>query len=82
MAMTGAGLKAARKAAKDGVIATYVALAPLNNAQRLALGEDMMLADSEAIVAYIQANAAVVVTSVTGVTTGGAVSGPGTGSIT
>lgn len=35
-----------------------------------------------AIVLHITANAAVVVTSVSGVTTGGGVSGPGTGTIT
>lgn len=34
-----------------------------------------------AIVAHIQANAQVVVASVSGVTTGGGVSGPGTGTI-
>jgi len=35
-----------------------------------------------AIVAHIQSNAVVNVTSVSGVTTGGGVSGPGTGTIT
>lgn len=49
------------------------------------IGDDMdwlYEAVGEAVVEYIQANADVIVTSVSGVTTGGGTSGPGTGSIT
>jgi len=53
MAMTGAGLAAARKAAVDAV-----AIAQTNNATSAQeYGEAWLLADSTAIVTYIQGNA-------------------------
>ncbi len=58
MAMTGAGLTAARQAAKNAVITAYQALAPLNPAQQAQLGVDMLAADSDAIVTYWQGNGA------------------------
>lgn len=70
--MTGAGLAAVRKIAIEAVpidpVATYA--------------DRLRVADSNAIVTYIQANAAVVVAGVTLVTAGLANSGPGTGTIT
>jgi ABC-type branched-subunit amino acid transport system substrate-binding protein len=77
MAMTGAGLAAARKAAKDAVPAPTANTA----AAALVYATAMNTADSTAIVSYLTANmvVAVTVTSVTGVTPGAGVSGPGTG---
>ncbi len=64
--MTGAGLTAVRKAAKAAVVATYTALANGNNpiglnpTQRLALLDDLLSADSDAIIGYVQGSGAVV----------------------
>lgn len=63
MAMTGAGLAAARKAKITSSFG-----APTNEAQL----DDWLLADSEAIVEYVQANAEVM-------STGTVLSGPGAG---
>lgn len=68
MAMNGDTLGLAIKAAVDGVT---------NKTDRDALFK----AIGGAIVAHIQANAVVAVTSVSGVTAGAGVSGPGTGTI-
>lgn len=70
MAMTGAGLASAVKAAISGI--------PEDSRDHDAVWN----AVGDALVAYIKTNAQVVVTSVSGVTTGGGVSGPGTGTIT
>ena len=59
MAMTGSGLWAARKAAMDGVAMTQGPTAANAQSYRDALG----LADSTAIVTYIQQNAVVTTTS-------------------
>lgn len=70
MAMTGAGLTAARQAAKDAAVAAWVA-SPTTPAQ---LAADMLAADSDAIVAYVQANA---IASFTAATVGvGLTAGP------
>lgn len=69
MAMNGDALGDAIKAAVDAL--------PDPKTDRTAIFRAM----GNAIVAHIQANAQVAVTSVTGVTTGGGVSGPGTGTI-
>lgn len=74
MALTGPGLAAARKAALEGAQGT-----PPVDPVAFAKFVD---ADSQAIVDYITANAAVVVASVSGVTAGGSSSGPGTGTVT
>ena len=69
MPMVGSGLAAAVKAA--------VAAIPEADRDHDAVWN----AIGDAIVTYIQANANVVVASVSGETTGGGVSGPGTGTI-
>lgn len=68
--MAGSGLAAAVKAA--------VAAIPEADRDHDAVWD----AVGDAIINYIKANAAVVVTSVSGVTTGAGVSGPGTGTLT
>ncbi len=68
MPLNGAVLGAAIKAAVDAVV---------DKTDR----DDLFTAMGNAIVAHIQANAQVFVASVSGVTTGGGVSGPGTGTI-
>lgn len=70
MAMVGSGLAAAVKAA--------VAAIPEANRDHDAVWD----AVGDAIINYIKANAQVIVTSVSGVTTGAGVSGPGTGTLT
>jgi hypothetical protein len=76
MAMIGSALGDAMKAKVDAYIATLTDTSDLN---RDTLFQEM----GKAIVEYITANAVistnVTVTSVTGVTTGPGVSGPGTG---
>jgi enoyl-CoA hydratase/carnithine racemase len=69
MALSGAALGTALKAALDAVS---------DKTDR----EEIFEAMGTAIVNYLKANAQVVVASVSGVTTGGGVSGPGTGTIT
>lgn len=69
MALNATTLGAAMKSAVDGVT---------DKTNRDAI----FLALATAIVAHIQANAVVVVASVSGVTTGGGVSGPGAGTVT
>jgi len=61
MAMTGAGLNAAREAARDAVTASYTQGSSAAAVQ--ALSDAMLLADSTAIVDYIKANAVVTTTS-------------------
>jgi hypothetical protein len=56
MAMTGAGLAAARQAAMDAVTCTQTTVATNAQAYRIAV----LLADSTAIVAYIVANSELV----------------------
>lgn len=68
MALSGALLGAAIKSAVDAVA---------DKTDR----DDLFEAMGNAIVAHIRDNAQVVVTSVSGVTTGVGVSGPGTGTI-
>ena len=74
MAMTGPGMAAAVVAAIETV---DTQMTPAQIAQ-LTAGWDAICG---AIVLYIQTNAVVEVTSVSGVSTGGGVSGPGTGTI-
>ena len=69
MAMTGAGLAAAVKAA-------VAAIAPEDRDH-----DAVWNAVGDAIVTFIQTNAVVTVASVSGVTTGAGVSGPGAGTI-
>lgn len=73
--MNGDALGDAIKAAVDAAVSGTPAA---GSAQRTAIFRAM----GSAIVTHITANAAVVVTSVSGVTTGGGVSGPGTGTVT
>jgi len=61
MAMTGAGLKAARAAARDTVMSEYTQGS--NATAAIQLSDDLLLADSTAIVEYIQQNAVVTTTS-------------------
>jgi hypothetical protein len=76
-------LAAARRTARAAVIAAYRALdRVLTAAEQTQLRLDLDEADAKAILDHIVANASVVVASVSGVTTGGGVSGPGTGTIT
>ena len=70
MPMTGSGLAAAVKAAVSAI--------PEEDRQYDAVWD----AVGDAIINYIKANAQVIVTSVSGVTTGPGVSGPGTGTLT
>jgi len=72
MALSAAGLAAAITAEQG---------APASP-EGIAIQNDANLKLATAIVNYIVANATVVVASVTGVTAGGAASGPGTGTIT
>lgn len=61
MPMTGAGLKAAREAARDAVTAGFTQGSSASATQILC--DDLLLADSNAIVDYIKANALVTTTS-------------------
>jgi hypothetical protein len=61
MAMTGAGLKAAREAARDAVTAGFSQGSSAAAVETLS--GDLLLADSKAIVDYIIANAVVNTTS-------------------
>lgn len=71
MAMTGLGMKSAVKAAWESATGQPMPAA----------AESVWLAVCGAIVTYIQTNAQVAVVSVSGVTTGPGVSGPGTGTV-
>lgn len=85
MPLTGTGpvLAAARKAAKAAVTKKWSDMDKvLSAAEVQQLKDELEEADSAAIVAHIVTSAAVVVASVSGVTTGGGVSGPGTGTVT
>jgi hypothetical protein len=73
MAMTGAGLKAAREEARDAVTAIYTQGSSAEAV--ITLSDALLLADSTAIVDYIKANAIVTTTS-------GAPDGEHTGNIT
>lgn len=73
MAMTGAGLKAAREEARDAVTAIYTQGSSAEAVNTLS--DALLLADSTAIVDYIKANAIVTTTS-------GAPDGEHTGNIT
>ena len=75
MALNGVLLGDAIKTAVDAAV---LANQTANEAQRTAI----FRAIGNAIVAHITGNAVVVVTSVTGVTTGPGTSGPGAGTIT
>lgn len=75
MPMTAEGLAAARKAARP---------APSQSSDPVAAAaaaDEYLLADCQAIVDYIKANAVVNVTSVSGVTPGSGVSSTGSGTI-
>jgi hypothetical protein len=85
MPLTGteALLAAARRSAKDEVYQRYRMLdRVLTPAEMSQMQLEAEVADSKAILDHFVTNAAVVVISVTGVTPGGGVSGPGTGTIT
>lgn len=74
MAMTTAGMSAA-------IVAELDALSPTAEPGGDGVRENFADALAEAIVGYIQQNAEVIVTSVSGVTSGSSSSGPGTGTI-
>jgi hypothetical protein len=76
MAMTAASMKARIRTAQAAIAA------PANNAGAAAAYSDAMLqALCQGIIDEIKAAAVVTVTNVSGVTVGGGVSGPGTGTV-
>lgn len=79
---SGTALVAAIEAAQAPIRAEALARAPLEPTDLAALRDAMAAAQWDAVLAYLAANAVVVVASVSGVTTGGGVSGPGAGTIT
>lgn len=76
MPMVGAALGVLMKSKVDAAVA---GLASPIGQQNPAMRDAIYRALGEAIVEYIQTNATVAVASVSGVTPGGGVSGPGTG---
>jgi hypothetical protein len=82
MPLTPAAAKAAARAAIDAAYGPIPAdLLPAEKAG-IEAGRDKLAESVASMSAYIQANAAVVVASVSGVTPGPAASGPGTGTLT
>jgi hypothetical protein len=80
---TEAILGPARLAAKEEVYQRYRMLdRVLTPAEQSQMRLEAEIADSKVILEHLVANAQVLVASVTGVTPGGGVSGPGTGTIT
>ncbi len=75
-----AAIKTAREAARDTYLGSHTP--PLSSAQVLEMADKMQEAEEQARIVHYIANTAVVVTSVSGVTTGVGVSGPGVGAIT
>jgi hypothetical protein len=74
MALNANVLGALMKAAVDNVVVSTEEGVPLNR-------DDLFQALADAIITHITSAGVVTVTSVTGVTVGGGVSGPGTGTI-